>query len=368
VDAEFSDEQEQLRAAVRRFLAQRAPLRPFVRSMLDDPTGTDGSVARGLAGLGVAGLLVAEEHGGAGMGMVDAAVVLEELGRALYPGPFASSAVGAATLLARAGGADARAAHLPGIADGSCPVALAVLEPAGRATWREPATTAGVTGLTGEKVAVLDGAAAATLLVTARDRDGVGVYAVAVTSPGVRVVPTAGLDPTRKLATVVLEGTPATRLGPGDHRDAIGVALDRLGVALAVDAVGAATRALELVTDHARERRQFGVPIGTFQAVQHLCADMLQAVELARAGAYYACWAADAAGPVEAHRAAKIAQAWASEELAELGGNAIQVFGGIGFTWEHDIHLFYKRLLSCALLLGTADDHLADLADSILPG
>src|SRR4029077_12885386 len=138
--------------------------------------------------------------------------------------------------------------------------------------------------------------------------------------------------------------------------------LDRLGVAYAVDGVGAAQRALELAVEYAKERGQFDKPIGAFQAVQHLCADMLRDVELGRAAAYYACWALDAASPEEAHRAATLARAFACDAFPRIGGTAIQVFGGIGFTWEHDIHLYYKRLLSCGVALGTTADHLTELA------
>ncbi|HEX4778711.1 MAG TPA: acyl-CoA dehydrogenase family protein, partial [Acidimicrobiia bacterium] len=143
--------------------------------------------------------------------------------------------------------------------------------------------------------------------------------------------------------------------------------VDRLAVADVVDGVGAAARALELAVEYARTRVQFDRPIGSFQAVQHLCADMLQAVELARAGAYYACWAIDAADESERHRAVTMAKAFASDELYRVGASAVQVFGGVGFTWEHDIHLYLKRLMSLRTAGGTTDDHLADLAEIALP-
>jgi alkylation response protein AidB-like acyl-CoA dehydrogenase len=151
-------------------------------------------------------------------------------------------------------------------------------------------------------------------------------------------------------------------LGSADVSDAVARVVDRLAVAYVVDGVGAAARALELVLEYAKERVQFDRPIGAFQAIQHLCADMLRVVELGRAAGYYAAWASDEADRAEAHRAATMAQAYASEAFAQLGGSAIQVFGGIGFTWEHDIHLFYKRLLTASVALGSTDDHLAELA------
>jgi alkylation response protein AidB-like acyl-CoA dehydrogenase len=366
VDFEFSAEQEQLRDSARRFLSERASIHPYVRSVIDDPAGPADEVWRGLAALGATGLLVPEQLGGAGMGMVDMAVVLEELGRAVHPGPFACTAVTAVTLVGDAGSDATREELLPRIADGSLRSSVAVHEPQRRYAWREPGTRVVDGLLSGSKAIVPHGSTVDVLLVVARDDDGLGVWAVERVAEGVTVEDAGSVDPTQPKANVVLENASATRIGPGDHTDAISRALDRAGVAAVVDGVGAASRATELAVEYAKERHQFGVPIGSFQAVQHLCADMLQATELARAGAYYACWAADAADPEEARRAAKVAQAWASEELPRVGASAIQVFGGIGFTWEHDIHLFYKRLLSCSLDFGTADDHLAALADVIL--
>ena len=207
-----------------------------------------------------------------------------------------------------------------------------------------------------------DAVAADVLLVTARDPDdNLGVFATtdAQTSaePSRRRVAQG-----RSRATSAAHA--ARRIELDNPSVAIAHALDRLGVAAAVDGVGAAQRALELAVEYAKERVQFDKPIGAFQAVQHLCADMLRTVELGRAAAYYACWALDDASPEEAHRAATLARAFAADAFPQLGGTAIQVFGGIGFTWEHDIHLFYKRLLSCSLALGTSSDHLAELARS----
>ena len=165
---------------------------------------------------------------------------------------------------------------------------------------------------------------------------------------------------------MTLAGARGWRLGAGDSSTAVARTLDRLAVAYVVDGVGAAQRALELAVDYAKERVQFDKPIGSFQAVQHLCADMLRALELGRAAGYYACWASDDAEPAEAHRAAVMAKAFASSAYAQLGGTAIQVFGGIGFTWEHDIHLFYKRLLTLQHLGGSASDHLEELASLVL--
>ena len=342
MDFEFSSEQEMLRDSVRAFLADKSPI-SSVRATYDNDT-SDPEVWRGIVDLGVIGL-----------DMVDSAVVLEELGRAVCPAPFASSAVGALALADEPLRAE--------LTDGSKIGTVAIFEPDGRYEWREPATRATRDGegwrLDGDKVHVADAVAADVLLVTARDPDDrLGVFAT--TDAQASAEPS--VDGSRKVGAVQLSGTPARRVELDNPSVAIARALDRLGVAAAVDGVGAAQRALELAVEYAKERVQFDKPIGAFQAVQHLCADMLRTVELGRAAAYYACWALDDASAEEAHRAATLARAFAADAFPQLGGTAIQVFGGVGFTWEHDIHLFYKRLLSCSLALGTSSDHLAELA------
>ena len=369
MDFEFSADQEMLRESVRRFLADKAPI-AYVRDAYESDTATLGhdDVWAGLADIGATGLLVPEEHGGAGMGMVDAAVVLEELGRALCPAPYASTAIGAVSLVLAAGAPREHAFLLPGLADGSTIGTLAVYEHGARYQWREPASCARIDGemwkLDGAKVHVADGAGADFFLTTARDPDGaLGVFAVRRDDAGAKVESATTVDGSRKEATVVFSGAQAWRLGTGDASDAIARTLDTLAVAYVVDGVGAAQRALELAVEYAKERVQFDKPIGAFQAIQHLCADMLRALELGRAAGYYACWAADDAEPAEAHRAAVMAKAFASSAYAQLGGSAIQVFGGVGFTWEHDIHLYYKRLLSLSVSLGNAGEHLAELAN-----
>jgi alkylation response protein AidB-like acyl-CoA dehydrogenase len=368
VDFEFSTEQEQLRDSLRRFLVDHAPIE-YVRALYSDDRGFTDDVWRGLVDLGVVGLLVPEADGGSGMGMVDMAVVLEELGRAVHPGPFVATAVGAATLVSAL---DGWASHplLPGVARGDRIATVALLEPGRRGEWRTPTTTAIVTTtgwqVTGTKAHVPAAGAAEVLLVTATTSEGeLGVFAVAAGDATIVGVPT--VDGTRTEATVTFDASPAARVGAGSAVDAVATTVDVLGVAAVVDGVGAAQRALELSVDYARERRQFGAPIGSFQAVQHLCADMLRAVELARAAGYYACWAADAAEPAERHRAATMALAFAADELAAVGAATIQVHGGVGFTWEHDAHLFYKRLLTLQRVGGGSVDQLQELAAIVLP-
>ena len=354
MDFEFSEDQRLLADSVQRLLADRADLR-YVRAHYDDTAVVDDVWAR-LAEIGVVGLLAPESAGGAGRALVDLALTIEAMGTALYPGPFVASAVGAVTALRDLGPAAVAAQWLPRLADGSARGALALT--AGHA---DPLRlTDGL--LHGQAVHVLDGVAADLLLVVVEHDTIVGITP---DTAGVEVVAAPTVDGSRKFATVAFTGA-AGDVVTHAH-DAIAAARDAFRVALVLDGVGAAQRALELAVEYSREREQFGHPIGSFQAVQHLCADMLRAVELGRAAAYYAAWACDSAAATERHRAATMASAFAADGLYRVGANAIQVFGGIGFTWEHDIHLFYKRLLTLQLLDGSAADHLAELASIVLP-
>ncbi len=371
MDFERSTDQEMLAETVTRFLAEQAPISPYVRNLIDSPVGTTPEVWAGLGDLGVIGLLAPEEHGGAGMGMVDVGVVLETFGRAVHPGPYLSSAVGAVSLVTLAGSEEDQTRLLPGLASGETIGTVALWESGRRARWREPATVATGEGnewvVVGSKVHVPDLVGADVALVVARvPEGGCAVFEVDPAGDGVTITETPTVDATRKEGTLALSSAPARRLGDGDASDAVAETLDRLIVGMAIDGVGAAARALEYAVEYAKERRQFDVPIGTFQAVQHLCADMLRSVELARASAYYASWACDAADRAERHRAATMAQAFAADSLYEVGASSIQVFGGIGFTWEHDIHLYYKRLLSLQQFAGGAIDQLEELAAIVL--
>lgn len=337
MNLEPTDEQVALRDTVRRFLADRASIADHVRPLLDDPTGTTEPVWRELAELGATGVLVPEEYGGAGMTMVEAGVVAEELGAALHPGPWLSTAVASVRALTRVGDTNL----LAGIAEGSMIATLAL----------DAAATAG-TSLSGELTAVPDAAAATVLLVPA---DG-ALWAVDAADPGVTVTRREHVDPTRKLFDVSLSAAHARRLGDASD-ELIDAITDDVLIASAADALGAATTVLNLAIGYARVRAQFGAPIGSFQAVQHLCVDMYETVELARGGVLHALWAADHAQSDERRLTALRAKGF-SARLATVGDTAIQVFGGIGFTWEHDAHLYLKRLLGWATLRGGSDGYL----------
>lgn len=349
MNLELDDEQVALRGTVRRFLAERASVSAHVRPLLDDVRGTTDEVWRGLADLGAVGVLVPEAHGGAGLGMVEAGVVAEQLGAALHPGPWMSTAVAAVRALAHCGVVDADL--LSGIAAGTtiATVALGDIACAG-------------TTLHGELTAVPDAAAATVLLVTAEDT----LFAVDPAAVGVTVAPRTQVDPTRKLFDVRLDGAAARRLGAAASAD-VDAVIDDVLIASAADALGAANAVLHLAVEYAKVRTQFGSPIGSFQAVQHLCVDMYETVELARGGVLFALWAADCADADERRGAALRAKAFAAR-LATVGDTAIQVFGGIGYTWEHDAHLYLKRLLGWAALNGGSDRYLEAVGRRLVEG
>jgi alkylation response protein AidB-like acyl-CoA dehydrogenase len=347
MNLELTEEQLALQETMRRFLAEKASMATHVRPLLDDPTGTTAEVWRGLASLGATGLLVPEAYGGAGMTMVEAGIVAEELGAALHPGPWLSTAVAAPRAMMHTGAAKNAAALLAGIADGSTVAAVGPFS--GPRPTAEGATLRGAVG------GLADAAGADVVLVFAEDRDGAGLYCVDASAAGVSVTGCKHVDPSRKVSDVEFNDTPAQRLATATP-EAVEAVLDDVVIAHAADALGAAAAVMNLAIDYAKVRKQFDAPIGSFQAVQHLCVDMYETVELARSGVIHALWAADAAEPAERHLAALRAKAFAGR-LATVGDTAIQVFGGIGFTWEHDAHLYLKRLLGWSGFLGAPDKY-----------
>jgi alkylation response protein AidB-like acyl-CoA dehydrogenase len=363
MNLELTDEQVALRDTVRRFLAERASISEHVRPLLDDPTGTTEAVWRGLADLGTTGLLVPQQYGGAGMTMVEAGIVAEELGAALHPGPWLSCAVAAPRALTRLGAKDTAAALFTGIADGTTIAAVGPLDNTSVAAVQPGPDIADVV-LRGE-ISVLDAAAADVLLVLAEDADGTGLFAVQTTSPGISMTPERGIDQTRKQFRVTLDDAAAHWLA-APSSDAIAAVVDDVLIAAAADALGAAQAVMDLAIEYAKVRKQFGQVIGSFQAIQHLCVDMYETVELARSGVIHALWAADAPDiqSDERHLCALRAKAFAGR-LATVGDTAIQVFGGIGYTWEHDAHLYLKRLLSWSVFLGGPDRYLTELGASL---
>ena len=368
----ISTEQRELRESVRRFLTERAPLTK-VRELMETADGTDPDVWRqASAQLGLPAIAIPEEYGGAGFSFAEQAIVLEELGAALFTGPYLASAVLAATALLASDDEEAKKDLLPGIAAGETVATLAFTEDGG--SW-DPAsirlaaakTTTSGWRLDGPKSFVLDGRAADLILVVAAtETDGqLSLFAVTSTADGLtrRALPT--LDQTRKLARLAFHHTPARLVGePGAARAVLDHVLDVAAVALAAEQLGGAQRALDMAVAYAKVRRQFGRSIGSFQAIKHRCADLLLEVESLRSAVGYAA-AAVAAGSAELPVLAPLLKAYASDVYSHVAGENIQIHGGIGFTWEHDAHLYLKRAKASELFLGDASYHRERLATRI---
>jgi alkylation response protein AidB-like acyl-CoA dehydrogenase len=361
MDFTFSPEQEGFRAAVRTALAAEAPS-AYVRAMIDDPVGVTPELWRTMAELGWLGVLVPESAGGLGLGLVDVVVLQEELGRLPFPGPLVSSAV-AATLAAVRLGVDE---VLEDLATGRRRGTVAVEEPGHGDPLRTVRARAVPEGtdwvLSGTKPLVLDGANADFAFVVAHDGDGMATFLLE--APAGEPVP--ALDVTRKLARIVLDGRHARRVGPaGDHEASWRRILDDINVALCAELVGTSERALELAVDYAKVRVQFDRPIATFQVIKHKAADMLHHLELARVGTHYAAWASDADDP-ERERAAAMCKGYVAEAADAVTAECIQVHGGVGFTWDVDCHLLYRRAKQDDLLFGAQGFQRERLADLLL--
>ncbi|MGH3244298.1 MAG: acyl-CoA dehydrogenase family protein [Spirillospora sp.] len=351
-----TEEQRELRDALRRFFADRSPAREVRRLMVTDEGYDPGMWTRMAEELGLQGLAIAAEHGGAGFGTRELAVVFEEMGRALVCAPFLATVTAAAAL--GAGEGDGGHDLMPGIADGSTIATLAVAEDDGRWDLGTIKTVFEGGRLRGSKNFVLDGHIADLLLVAARGDDGVGLYAVTGDAVGLvrERVPT--LDQTRRLARVRFDGVAARRVGGAKD---VAWALDVAAVALAAEQLGGAQKTLDMTVEYAKVRHQFGRPIGSFQAVKHRCADMYVLVESARSAVLNAAAVADET-PHELPAAAALAKAFCSDAFFHTAGEAIQLHGGIGFTWEHDAHLYFKRAQGSRQLFGAPGTHRERLA------
>jgi alkylation response protein AidB-like acyl-CoA dehydrogenase len=360
MDFGFTDEQEQLRRAAADFLAREMPA-SFARAMLEDPEGFPPKAWQQLADLGWLGLAVPESLGGSGLGLLDLVLVLEEAGAVLLPGPFATTVSLALPLLLAAADEEQKAALVPALVAGTRRIAAAVAEKRGR--WESSAIEAravlvdGKYVLEAEKLFVPDAGCADDILVAALTDDGLGFFLVAAGTPGLRVTPMDTVDRTRRLFTVRAEGVrlEADRLlgKRGGGEGILEEVIDRAKVAVAAGMVGAAERTLEMTVEYTGLREQFGRVLATFQAVQHRAADMKVAVEHARSLVYYAAWACDTSAP-DRRLAAAMAKAFASEACPRVAADAVQLHGGIGFTWEHDLHLYFKRLKADEATYGDA--------------
>ena len=364
-----SAEQQELRESVRRFVADRAPL-PRVRELMETASGMDAAVwQQASTQLGLPAVAIPEKYGGAGFTFAEQAIVLEELGAGLSGGPYLASAVLAATALLASQDEDAKHDMLPAIAAGQTIATLAFTEDDG--SWEPDAiqlaalSTPDGWRLTGHKSFVLDGHTADLLLVAARTDAGLSLLAVDGSASGLTRTPLAALDQTRKLARLEFSSVPGRLIGtPGEAGAVLGHTLDVAAIALAAEQLGGAQRALDMAVSYAKVRHQFGRPIGSFQAIKHRCADLLLEVESLRSAVAYAA-AAVAEGSSEVPMLASLVKAYASEVYFHVAAENIQIHGGIGFTWEHDAHLYLKRAKSAELLLGDGSYHRERLATRI---
>lgn len=372
MDVRFTEEQNLLRESARSFLERECSME-FVRRMIDDERGyTDGLWNRAVE-LGWTGLACEERFGGAGLGMVELAVLMEESGRALMPGPLFSTVALGASAISLAGSDEQKADLLPRVADGSLRFALAQLEDG--ASWGAEGIAAQATAagggyrLTGTKRFVADGASADMFVVPAMASGEHTLFLVESADAGVHVEPIAYTDLTRRMASVRLDdvfvAATAVLGQPGGGWSTLQRVLDRAKVVLSAEMCGGMARALDLSVDYAKTREQFGSPIGKFQGLQHKCADMYVLLESSRSAAYYAAWAIDNDEP-DAHRAACLAKAYCSDAYSKVTAEAIQIHGGFGFTWESDCHLYYKRAKADALALGDAATNREEAVRTIL--
>jgi alkylation response protein AidB-like acyl-CoA dehydrogenase len=365
----FTDEQDELRKTVRAFLDAKSP-ESAVREQMETEAGYDDTVWRQMAEqMGLQGLSIPEEFGGSGFTFIELGIVLEEMGRSLLCAPFFSTVVLAANTLLHSGDDAAKKDFLPGIASGETIATVAFTEPSGK--WDESGiemeATASGDGWTmsGTKMFVLDGHTAGLVLVAARTPQGVSLFAVEGDAAGLTRTPLSTMDQTRKQARLEFDGTPARLVGTdGDGWNVLSKVLDLVAIGLAAEQVGGAQKVLDMAVEYAKVRVQFGRPIGSFQAIKHKCADMLLEVESAKSAAYYGMWCASELND-ELPSVASLAKAYCSEAYFHAAAENIQIHGGIGFTWEHPAHLYFKRAKSSELLFGDPTYHRELLAQRI---
>ncbi len=365
----FSEEQEELRKMVKRFLEEKSP-ESEVRRLMATSEGYDSAVWDQMAKeLALQGLGIPEEFGGQGYGPVELYVVFEEMGAALFCSPYFSTVALAANAVLFVGTDADKAAYLPGIATGETIATVALTDDAGLWDLTTTSTTASASGdgfvLNGVRSYVTDGSTASLLLVPAMTAQGLSLFAVDGDAKGVARESLATMDQTRKQSRIVFSDAPARLVGvEGEALAGLETTLQVAAAALAAEQVGGAQRVLNNSVEYAKNRVQFGRPIGSFQAIKHKCADMLLDVESAKSAAYYAAWAAQERND-ELAIAASLAKSFCSEAYFHCAAENIQIHGGIGFTWEHHAHLYFKRAKSSELFLGDPAYHRELLAQRL---
>lgn len=378
MDFDFTEEQAMLRGLARELLAAECSSRE-VRAQMEDATGYSESLWQQLAETGLLGITIDEGHAGQGLGMIELALVLEEMGRVAYPGPFFSTVVLATTALVAGGSRDQLDSYLTSIAEGSLKATLALMEdrlstgPEGIEL--RARAQGGDYVLNGRKRFVPFAHVADLILVAARTREsedpsqGVTIFALEQGTPGLSLEPNVQIDMTNKSSTLTLENVRVgseTVVGQvNEGWKIIEIVLRRAAVAAAAVMLGSARKSMEMSVEYAKVREQFGQPIGTFQAIKHACAEMLVEVENAHGATYYAAWALDAAAG-DAGLAASVAKSYVGEAARKVCGSAIQVHGGIGFTWEYDLHLYFKQAKLFEALYGDAEHHRAQVLEEVM--
>src|SRR6516165_5682081 len=354
---DFSDEQKQLRDEARKFLSEKCPPKA-VRAVLDGKAAYDRELWQGLAEVGFLGVAIPESYGGAGAGHLELCVIAEEMGRALAPVPFSSTVYLAAEALLIAGSEAQKQKWLPKIAKGEAIGTLALFEGKGNPSPQAIKLAASGHVLNGVKMPVADGAIADFAIVAARSGSGgrendISFYLAELKGDGVETKALSNIDPTRGQAEMSFKNARAEPLGrAGEGWSILTQVLDRAAVLMAFEQVGGADRALEMGRDYALDRIAFGRPIGSFQAIKHMLADMYVSATLARSNCYYGAWALST-NSSELPEAAASARISATQAFQHCAKNNIQVHGGMGFTWEFDCHMYYRRANATALGLGS---------------
>ena len=353
----LSESQEFLKDSARKFFAGECPSAEM-RRLTETETAYDAALWSKLTDQGYTGIIYAEEYDGVGLGKVELMLLMEEAGRALLPGPFFSTVVLAGSVLDAVGSPAHKKKYLASIGRGEARATVAILETSASWNLRDVQLTAANGKLTGEKLFVSDAGVADFILVVARN----GVFIVDAKASGLKISGMLGMDLTRKLYVVEFKDTPAELLGPTTN---LPRAFDIASAALAAELVGGMQRTLDLSVEYAKTRKQFGKPIGMFQAVQHQCADMYLETESSRSAVYYAGWALEENAP-DASTAVSIAKMYSSDAARTVGNRGIQIHGGMGFTWENDLHLYYRRAKASENAFGDATFHRERIASLVI--
>jgi alkylation response protein AidB-like acyl-CoA dehydrogenase len=353
----LSESQEFLKDSARKFFAGECPSAEM-RRLMETDTAYDAALWSKLTYQGYTGIIFPEEYGGVGLGKVELMLLMEEAGRALLPGPFFSTVVLAGSVLDAVATPAHKKQYLGPICHGEVRATVAILEASASWNPRDVQLTTTNGKLTGEKFFVSDADIADFLIVVARD----GVFVVHSKARGLKISPMVGMDLTRKLYVVEFSDTPAEEIGSKSN---LARAFDVATAALSAELVGGMQRTLDIAVEYAKTRKQFGKPIGMFQAVQHQCADMYLETESSRSAVYYAGWALEENSP-DAATAVSIAKMYASDAARTVGNRGIQIHGGMGFTWENDLHLYYRRAKASETAFGDATFHRERIASMVI--